>query len=85
MQYLRWANGAERFVLSLHELRQHERLFLEGTAPNPICRCRLSRKVSFVVGHWGALTPVLAKQSKPNWRYARIARDPKGKPGVVSV
>ena len=36
MQYLRRANGAERFVLSLHELRQHERLFLEGTAPNPI-------------------------------------------------
>jgi hypothetical protein len=33
MQYLRRANGAERFVLSLHELRQHERLFLKGTAP----------------------------------------------------
>ena len=37
MQYLRRANGAERFVLSLHELRQYERLFLEGTFPNPIC------------------------------------------------
>ncbi len=24
-------------MLSLHELRQHERLFLEGTVPNPIC------------------------------------------------
>ena len=47
MQYLRRANGAERFVLSLHELRQHERLFLEGTAPNPIC-CRLSRKGSLL-------------------------------------
>jgi hypothetical protein len=47
MQYLRWANGAERFVLSLHELRQHERLFVEGTAQLPICR--LSRKRSLVV------------------------------------
>jgi hypothetical protein len=55
-------------VLSLHELRQHERLFLEGTASNPICCCRLSRKRSLVVGHWGALTPVLVKQSNPNWR-----------------
>jgi hypothetical protein len=30
MQYLRRANGAERFVLSLHELRQHERVRLKG-------------------------------------------------------
>jgi hypothetical protein len=48
MQYLRRANGAERFVLSLPELRQHERLFLEGTAQFPIC-CRLSRNGSLVV------------------------------------
>jgi hypothetical protein len=35
-------------VLSLPELRQHERLFLEGTAQFPIC-CRLSRNGSLVV------------------------------------
>ena len=46
MQYLRWANGAERFVLSLH---QHERLFVKGTAQLPICCRRLSRKGSLVV------------------------------------
>lgn len=55
-------------MLSLHELRQHERLFLEIAAPNPICCCRLSRKASLVTGHWGALTPVLPKPSNPNWR-----------------
>lgn len=36
-------------MLSLHELRQHERLFLEGTAPNPIC-CRFIQEG--IISRW---------------------------------
>ena len=68
MQYLRWANGAERFVPSLHELRQHERLFVEGTAQLPICG--LSRNGSLVVLGIGRAHSSAGEGAEPKLAYA---------------
>lgn len=67
-------------MLSLHELRQHERLFLEGTAPNPICCCPLAKEG--IISRWllGRAHSGAGEAVEPEL----ASVDPKAKPRVRS-